>query len=596
MSSLQIGRLLIGPPLQWYEQVGDPATTLGGGVVPNTRTAPAFALSIGTPAADGQADTVAARLAIRRQLRSMLNNSPMKYEGWIYIVYSDDPEQDGWYVPDQMQFQDLSSPMGLATGWWNLNGNFYLVGHQRTHREARQVWMKDLRTGLFEKDTLGWLVTADFAALPIQQLSVLPHGATNAINTTNQQVVGGGALPAGHDTGSCQVITGQSDLTVISYERPESSIGLSDVVVYDRRGQITAPGAGPDTNWEEVYGPDWQWNWTQQATPTPDTPVIDNQLVRVRYDGTNTPGFRIDMWTGTAYVEQGKIIFERIGDSINLDNVWVTAGLQEYTPERAIMWVHLSNATDIFSGERIYVTVTRGQLGCDIECYPGLKSAGGQADVQFEYSMNGPDSNDSIMFEPSVTIPPTTGTDTIWGSAISNNWASASGTFSNALPAAATTENYVSVLRCPSSPLTVGPWQVNFLVGQQHTAFRGSSTANGYGGTAQRVVQIFGQGGMGYLATEIAFTPTVANQVSNVGTWSPSPAQASQFRVFGGLSTTWTDFGEYTGVAVSVGTSTRVEAYLTQDRTRAGAIFAGSRDQAQSALTDSRMKGAVVAR
>lgn len=262
MSSLQIGRLTLGPPAQWFEQLGDPVTSLGGQSVPGSRTAPQFQTTIATWAADGHTDTVAARLTLRRQLRSMLNNSPLKFERHLFVIYSDDLEQDGWYVPDQTQVQDYSGSSGLATGLWQLSGaNWYLAGHTRTHREARRVWMKDLRTGLYPRDTLGQVLSTDFSALPILQLSVLPNGAVQAQDTVSGQALITVALPTGRDGGIAQQIAGLADLTVASYERPESTRNLSDVIAYDRRGQITAPSGGPDTSWEEAYGPDYPWSW-----------------------------------------------------------------------------------------------------------------------------------------------------------------------------------------------------------------------------------------------------------------------------------------------------------------------------------------------
>lgn len=590
MSSLKVGRLLLGPPQSWAEQLSDPVASQGGVAIAAQRTAPQFQVALATWAADGSPDTLAARLTLRRQLRALLNNSALKLGGFLYVVYSDDPEQDGWYVPDQGQLSDLQSPVGLATGLWALSEPWYKSGAQRTHREARQVWAKDLRTNAYERDRLGWILSTDFSGLPALALTVLPNGATQASVSVSGAVIAGAPLPAGRDGGACQIVQGLSDLTVVGFERPESALNLSDVIAYDRRGQITAPSAGPDTSWEEFCGADYPYNWQTAGQPN-DCPVLDNGLVRIRYDASaGNPGFRVEVWSGSAYVEQGKVTVQRIGDSTGYCNTWVSAGLAEYTPDRAVMRVVLSNSADAYSRELIYITLQRGRLGARFEVYPALKAAGAQADALITYTPNGPDSNDSICFEPSITQPPAAATDQIWASAAST-FTSAAGTFSSS------TSNYVSLLRCQGGASTVGPYQVNLSVVQQATSFAGASDSSAYG-SAQNAVKIRSNSGMGYLQVGITFTSTQADQVQSGTITSWTSTQASKYRVFGygGATPVFTDYGEYTGSAVSTGSSTRVEAFQTQDRTRAGAIWGGARDQAQAALYDSRTLGALVAR
>lgn len=240
MSQLSLGRLITAPAMQWYEMMGDPVTNLGGAVVPSQRNAPAFSVTLSTLIADNLPDTVATRLALRRQLRSLLNNSPLKFQGYVYVIYSDDGEQNGWYVPDQGSMQDVDGASGLATGWWNLaNLNMYLVGHRRTHREARLIWMKPLTGGLYPRDQLGYLYSTDFSWLPSLSLSNVPHAAVLPVLTVTQQLEAVTALPVGRDGGSCGQIVGLSDLNVVSYERPEGDQNLSDVVIYDRRQQLS---------------------------------------------------------------------------------------------------------------------------------------------------------------------------------------------------------------------------------------------------------------------------------------------------------------------------------------------------------------------
>lgn len=571
------------------EPVSDPVAALGGAVVPGQRQAPQFQLALATYAATGL-PSAAQGQKLRRALRALLNNGDLKFQGFLYVVYSDDTEQDGWYAPDATALAGIDKTSWKAVGLWQTPAaNWLLIGRQRTHREARKVWMKQLNLSVptYERDYLGWIVSTDFSALPALALTVLPNGATQAVSTVTRQAISGAPLPAGRDGGVCQLVQGLTDQTVVSYERPEAALNLSDVIVYDRRGQLTHPSTGPDTSWEEVYGPDYPWNWGT-AGQAADTPVLDNGLIRVRFDATaGDPGFSVDVWNGASYVEQGKVTITRIGDSTGYCDTWVSAGLAEYTPDRAVMRCVLERAADAYSREIVYVTVQRGERGATFEVYPAVKSNTSQADAQITYTMNGPDSNDSIMFEPSTAQPPTSATDQIWGTA-SSNWMSAAGTFSGS------TENYVSVLRCIGGGTTVGPYQVNLAVVQQGTQFAGASDSSAYG-SPENAVQIQSSGGLGYVQVQVSFAATQSDQVQG-STSSWAAAQASQYRVFGLSGSTWTDYGEYTGSAVSTGTSSRVEVYLTQDRTRNGALYGGARDAGQAALYSGYTLGAVVAR
>lgn len=261
MSSLSIGRLTLGPPQSWQPIAGDTVQSSGGGIVPGTRTAPGYQVTITTWAADGQTDTVAARLSLRRRLVSLLNNTALKLQAFLFVVYSDDSEQDGWYVPDQASFTDVTSPVGLATGLWQTAGSWYRAGGRRTHKEAREVWMKDLRAGLYARDALGMVYSTDFSSLPALEVSVLPNGSTRPVVAVSGQVLATAPLATGRDGGQCELVAGQSDMTVVAFERSEAALNISDVIVYDRRGQLTAPSAGPDTSWEEVYGADYPWSW-----------------------------------------------------------------------------------------------------------------------------------------------------------------------------------------------------------------------------------------------------------------------------------------------------------------------------------------------
>jgi hypothetical protein len=735
MSSLQIGRLVIGPPTSVSEPTGDPIASLGGAVVPAQRVAPQFQLQLATWAADGNVDTLVARFTLRRQLRSLLNNSPLKLQAFLFVVWSDDAEQDGWYVPDQGPLTDMTSPVGLATGLWQIQQPWFKQGARRTHREARSVWMKNLRTGLFQRDQLGWIYSTDFTALPALQLSVLPNGAASVANAVSGQLVAPVSLPSGRDGGVCQLCSGQADLTVLSYERLESALNLSDVIVYDRRGNLGPFGpilatpivdlydsaAGllnPQSTygWEEVYGPDYPWSWQATSTaigtnlctnpsfeygttgwsnsdggaflnngaaiaqigtdnapsagthclqvtctnalsnegtvlaslPGPgggnwvagtpydfsvyiksvsgaaaldvvfgigtdvaqahvtvtgawarydiswtpagnqataklcvrttnaatavfnidaamaiqgsvpiayfdgdtatytwsgtpgnstsvpgypnDVPVVENGLVRVRYDSATTPGFRLDVWNGSSYVEQGKMIVQRVGDVTGVCNTWVSASLVEYTPERAVILAVLANSGDSYSRERIYITVQRGELGATFECYPALKGLTAtptQADaiLQWTPALN----SGAADLNQSIAKIDSQGSGTPWvpGAAGNGKYAATAGTGAGAgnsglfgAPATlgnanfTTSENWVSILRCPTTYNTVGPYQQTLIVLQAANAFlKYAGTSSAAYGTTTDTYQVWSQNNAGYLQCQVQFAATQAGQI-----------------------------------------------------------------------------------
>lgn len=515
--SLQIGRLTIGPAIAWDEPNGDPIGSLGGAVVPAARAVYQAQVTLATMAADGQSDTLADRQRIRRALRALLNNDQLKLQGFLYVVSVADPEQDGWWAPNPASFQDPNNGSAPATGFWQAQSAWSLLGHRRTHREARQVWLKDISSGGYDRDTLGWIRSPDFSSLPKLALTVLPHGATGAALTVSGQAIAGAPMPTGRDGGQCTVVQGLSDLQVVSYERPESALNLSDVIVYDRRGQITAPASGPDTGWEEVYGPDYPWNWQTAGQPA-DCPVLDNGLLRIRWDSSNTPGFRVDAWNGTAYVEQGKMLVYRKGDTNGNCDTWVSAGLHTengYTPERAAASVVVSRAADTYSRERVFITLQRGELGATFEVYPALKSAGGQADAVLLWypALNSgqPDVNTSVVKSDTETFPVAQGTGVIAATA-----GTGSALLSSAILGAASfaaSENYVALLRCPTVYNTVGPYQVALTVqqGANADALVGNDAA-AYG-TTESIAQVQSQNGAGYLQVGLSFAATTADQV-----------------------------------------------------------------------------------
>jgi hypothetical protein len=321
--------------------------------------------------------------------------------------------------------------------------------------------------------------------------------------------------------------------------------------VYDRRGQITAPSTGPDTSWEEIYGADYPYNWQTAGQPH-DTPVLDNGLVRVRYDATTgVPGFRVDAWSGAAYVEQGKLTVQRVGDSTGYCNTWVSSGLVEWTPERAVMRAVVANSADVNSREIVFITVQRGETAATFECYPAPKAAGGIADVNLTWTVALADANDSIIKVDSQTQPPPAGNGNIAATAGTGSalWAAPA-----ALGAAtfASSENYVALLRC-SAVATVSPFQVNLVTVQAGigAGFDGTDTS-GYG-AAQNVVFWGGGGGMGYSQMQVYFVAAQAQQVME-----------AESMTLGTGTTNTTDAAASNGHAATATRTTDANAHVTQ--------------------------------
>lgn len=792
--SLTIGRLALGPPLQWYPQAGSPIAGVGSSIVPGSNTPLAYALTIGTLAPDAlvgsAADSPASRIVLRNQLLSMLGNTPLKLQSYLYLLYGDDPAQSGWFVPDQGSLQDFSGSSGLATGFWQLQSNWDLAGRRRTNREGRSIWMKDLRTNLFWRDQLKWIYSADFSALPALQCSVFPNGAASVVNAVSGQMLSVVSLPAGRDGGTCSLFgavspNGLADLSAVSYERSEAQLNLSDVIVYDRAGNLgpfssaagvgtnlvpnpnieygvtgwtdsasgdtlsqdattsefgtsslkiistssgafrngaTIPGAqlptliaghnyrfsfwskndsgsndvywqlfdagsnalvnGPvistanvwtrtsvaitavtsgvmqyfrmitDTSsvtwhvdgimlidltaaglsgsadptyfdgdiagyawsgtpgdsasvpatpaydstagllnpvsaygWQEVYGPDYPWSWTNGTTPA-DTPTLENGLIRVRYDtgtggagsGAGQPGFRVDAWTGTTYSEQGKMNVERIGDSTGLCNTWISSSLVEWTPDRAVFLCVLANSADAYSRERVYVTVQRGELSVQFECYPALKAAGTNADAALVWTpaLNSgtPDLNQSVLkidsqgtgtpsTFPVTWTPGAAGTAAYAATAGTGSGTGNSGQFGSGATTLGnanftTSENWASILRCPTTYNIPGPYQHTLVVVQaanailQYKGTTGGSATAAYG-TATNVYLASSQNAAGYMQVQVAFGATVAQQVLE-----------AESMTLGSGSTITVDAAASGGDSVTATRTTDANAHVTQ--------------------------------
>lgn len=361
-----IGRLSIEDPEAFPESVGESVSRIGATPVPGGRQGLSTTASLVsfTPVTT---DTVADRQRVRRQLRAMLNNLPMRLTG-LYVAWSEDDEQNGWYVPGKATF-DVAGEAALVSAFWRFTGlELALVGRPRTHRRGVQAYLRDRRLATTPRDFLRRIYSTDFVALSPIALTWLPSTVTDVLSETGTQtLLAGGRV--GFGGASIQAVISTSDLEVITFEQAEANRNLGDVVVYDRRGTLTGPTTGPAAEWEEVYGTDW-------PLISGDVPVLDNGIVRVRYDAANTDGFALDRWTGSAWSERGKILVERVGDTTAFCDTLVSANVVEWSPERAVVRCVMRLASDILSREEVYLTLQRGWTGPRVEVYPGLKSVG----------------------------------------------------------------------------------------------------------------------------------------------------------------------------------------------------------------------------
>jgi hypothetical protein len=649
-------RLAFDNPLQFYEQFGDPVTTQGGAPVPALRSALRHAVSAVTFLPAGEEST-ALRLKLRRQWRSLANNTPMKLTGF-YLGWDADPEQNGWYLPDQGQLADIEGSSGLATGVFKVeNAVWILAGRPRTHRRAMWVYMKPLPTGLWARDFRRVVYNTDFSLLSPLAVSYFPPGVTDLVATGSGAVSTATVLPAGADGAACELATGLLDLARVSYEQPEASINKGQVVAYDRRGEQTAPAEGPGTAWEEFYGADYPYSWLGPEAVAIDTPVLENGRCRMRYSSPNGIGWAIDVWNGTKWVEQGKVLIQRIapGRSAIYDTELLSASLVEYSETRAVIQAVVKAPSDASSREEVFITLERGWSGPRFEVYPGNNAAGERCDAVIQFVMAVIDTDDSAVKIDSS------------GAKIA---ATAKGTGHTGLFEAGVIgasefndENEVIVGRWGNA------FGVTLAALQAKPSAAVAAATAGYAAT-HNAVEIAGAGQLGWLAAQLGFPEelaqraleaenmTLASGTSNTAdatasggkaatatrtsealhvsqaTWPNgdyatyrvfarvrTSAKASKVKIRAKTTTTtgaikesaaeayeWVDLGE---VVTTNGTLEilawlsaagtlyvdRIEAFLLEDRvTEHGGIYEGGRDRGQAALYDSRCIPTVVTR
>jgi len=148
-----VGRIELVDPSAWSEPVGDVVQRVGGVPVPGGRVGHSVAPAVELDPEVGS--TRVTRFRARRQMRSLLNNPLARLRG-VWVAWSEDDEQSGWFVPGQTSMPMTGVDATLVSGLVRLDGlQLELVGRPRTHRPGLAVRTRDLRLTRNRKDTLG---------------------------------------------------------------------------------------------------------------------------------------------------------------------------------------------------------------------------------------------------------------------------------------------------------------------------------------------------------------------------------------------------------------------------------------------------------
>jgi len=505
------------------EAVGDPLEDTAGGVaIASVRRSRQFTFDVPIYGPPSDANWLATGQRLRRQVRALMDNTPAKDYG-VYLLFGPDPEQNGWlkigtgilvYAEGGVTFANYKLTLEQA----------YRIASLRTHRPARRIERADRRLSTTPDDYLGLAYATDFAnAYPGTPASVVP--AFLPVNVSDVVVNRVGIVVparAGRD-GGVGMAVGQSDGFVASFEMPEASIGLNDVVVFDRRGNLGPFGTGGsyDTptgpanqqaayGWEEVYGQN------HPLSSQTDVPVLDNGLCRVRYDASNLSGFRVDAWGG-GWVEQGKVTFARRGAvAASLDTL-VSAQVEEWTPERAVVLAVMRSSADPASRELVYVSLQRGWTGPRFEVYTNPRADGTPAGAEAHFTPAAVDLNASA-----VKI------DTAGGTIVASAGGGALGLVGASSFMA---ENHLTMLRQGQSLSAV------WAVAQAGAGGLFDTSALAYGGAARYRLRVYIDG-VSYLSGHLGFTSQAAEQLAEaeaaLNTRSTTATQVADAAASGG--------------------------------------------------------------
>lgn len=366
---VKLGRILI-PTIfdDVVESLGDPVAPVGGSVLAAERRTRPFTVNLPLEGTMDEANPYTAGGRMRRQLRSLIENSRAKLAG-LYFTFAQDSELNGWLVPGTADIKYAEGGPFFNRYVLSLSDCFRL-GSRRTLRKGIRVEAYDRRLSTTPRDYLQTLYSTDFAAQTALALHHLPVGVTEL---QAPAVQGGGlsydGLRAGFE-GSTSFMLARTHGEPILYEQTEAQEGLADVVAYDRRTLApqavwAGPAAAQDYGWEELYGADYPLS-------AEDGLVLENGLCRVRFGLTSAYArhLAIDAYVASSsakYVEQC-----RLQPQVTIDGsswlAWATltyARLVEWSPERAVIKVR---GASTYAWD-MYVTLQRGWKAPRIEVY-----------------------------------------------------------------------------------------------------------------------------------------------------------------------------------------------------------------------------------
>lgn len=346
------------------EPLGDELEAVGAVLAAAERRPRSFELELPVSGDRSTNDRQAEGARLRRQLRALLNNASARLNG-LYFQFTGDPDLDSWIVigGGDLTYGDGGGPT-FQRYTLKLRST-YRVATPRTHRPGRRVEVYDRRRPEVAIDTLGRYFGPVWPNLTPHVWHALGVGVSDVVGADGEQAdvfaEAAGASRRGA-RGAVLLATGRSHGDILHFEQSVTDFGAGDVVLLNR-----ATPAAPESEWEEVYGPD-------QALAPYDLPVMDNGLVRVRWL-PDVRALAVDRWSDDeqAYVERGRVLVRQLlGPDTYATVIFAMANVVHWTPERAVVRARLTTNDEGAGGLRrldMYITLQAGRLGPRVEVY-----------------------------------------------------------------------------------------------------------------------------------------------------------------------------------------------------------------------------------
>lgn len=368
LSDFKLGRMAF-PTLEgdFKEAVGDALEVVGAGLVAGERKPRSLNLIIPVRASSAELNPYADGDRMRRQVRSLMENSAARLSG-LYIKVAFDPEQNGWMLIGGADLEYGEG--GLAFADYKLSlADAYIVGQRRTVRPARRITVFDRRLSTTPRDYEKLFYGTDFSPGSGLAALTLPSGVSD-IRSSSPGTTKVGNSFATSDGGVLWPIKGTANGDVLHFEQAEAEMGLGDVLILDRRGNkgpaTLMENKEPQANygWEEVYGQNY-------PLTTGDIPVLSNGLCRVRLLESPKWCFVVDQFSGGAWVERCRIApATGAAEPEFFGKELIYATVKEWTPEKAVIFARIrdekSNENRSFD---VYITLTRGMTAPRVEVY-----------------------------------------------------------------------------------------------------------------------------------------------------------------------------------------------------------------------------------